>query len=676
MEKNSSITSTHGCSKKVFLSSRCQSWFFLSSDKIFSKPGFNTMDIHQILMQYWGYSSFRPMQEDIIRSVLDGRDTLALLPTGGGKSICYQVPAMAKEGVCIVVSPLIALMKDQVDNLKKRNIKAFAIYSGMHQNEVELALNNVMYGEGKFLYVSPERLATPVFREALQHIKVNLLAVDEAHCISQWGYDFRPPYLRIAEIKTFIPDVPVLAVTATATPEVVEDIQEKLDFAENNVIRQSFERENLAYVVLHQEEKNERVIRMFKKVSGSAIVYAGTRRRTYDFARLLAKNGISAEHYHAGLDNKEREQRQQRWIHGKTRVIVATNAFGMGIDKPDVRLVVHVDLPGSIEAYFQEAGRVGRDLKKSWAVILYNDSDLMDAEKQFQNSFPDMSVIRNVYQALGNYLKLAVGSGHNLSFDFDVADFSREYNFEPFIAYSALKFLEKEGYITLSEGIHFPARIHFKLQGENLYRFRIEHAKLDGFVQFLLRMYTGLFSQFVKISLKELSVKSGVEVSKIANMLGQLDRYGAVNYIPAKSKPQIIYTIERLDSKDLYISKENYDLRKLAARKRLDAMKAYLTRTTGCRSLFLLSYFGELGKRRCGQCDVCLERNKVNLSKLEFDRILEEIKPVLLSRPTAPDELLDTAKARDRDNILNVIEWLLDNDKIAYTSDKKLFWKK
>jgi ATP-dependent DNA helicase RecQ len=616
------------------------------------------------------------MQEDIIRSVLDGRDTLALLPTGGGKSICYQVPAMATDGVCIVVSPLIALMKDQVDNLKKRKIKAFAIYSGMHQNEVELALNNVMYGEGKFLYVSPERLATPVFREALQHIKVNLLAVDEAHCISQWGYDFRPPYLRIAEIKSLIPQVPVLAVTATATPEVVEDIQEKLDFAENNVIRQSFERENLAYVVLHQEEKNERVIRMFKKVPGPAIVYAGTRRRTYDFARLLTKNGISAEYYHAGLDNKEREQRQQRWINGQTRVMVATNAFGMGIDKPDVRLVVHVDLPGSIEAYFQEAGRAGRDLKKSWAVIMYNDSDLMDAEKQLQNSFPEMAVIRNVYQALGNYLKLAVGSGQNLSFDFDVADFSREYNFEPLIAYSALKFLEKEGYITLSEGIHFPARIHFKLQGEDLYRFRIEHAKLDGFVQFLLRMYTGLFSQFVKISLKEISVKSGVEISKISVMLEKLDHLGAVSYIPAKSKPQIIYTIERLDSKDLYISKDNYALRKVAAQKRVAAMKTYLTKNTGCRSLYLLSYFGELGKRRCGQCDVCLERNKMNLSRLEFDRILEGIKPLLMAQAVSPERLVENATSGEKDKILNVIEWLLDNDKITYTEDKKLYWKR
>jgi ATP-dependent DNA helicase RecQ len=634
------------------------------------------MDIHQILMQYWGFSSFRPMQEEIIRSVIDGRDTLALLPTGGGKSICYQVPAMTNEGVCIVVSPLIALMKDQVDNLKKRKIKAFAIYSGMHNSEIELSLNNVMYGEGKFLYISPERLATPVFREALQHIKVNLLAVDEAHCISQWGYDFRPPYLRIAEIKTIIPDVPILAVTATATPEVVDDIQEKLNFREKNIIRQSFERENLAYVVINQEDKSERVIRMFKKVGGSAIVYAGTRRRTYDFARLLAKNGISAEYYHAGLDNKEREHRQLRWMSGQTRVIVATNAFGMGIDKPDVRLVVHVDLPASIEAYFQEAGRAGRDLKKAYAAIIYNQSDLLDAEKHFQNSFPDISVIRNVYQALGNYLKLAVGSGHNLSFDFDIAEFSREYNFEPAVAYSALKFLEKEGYLMLSEGIHFPARVHFILQGEDLYRFRIEHPKLDGFVQFLLRIYTGLFSQFVKISLKELSVKSGVETGKISAMLEKLNSYGVINYIPAKSKPQIIYTIERLDSKNLYISKENYALRKVAARKRLDAMKTYLTRTNNCRSLFLLSYFGELGKRRCGQCDVCLARNKVNLSKMEFDKILETIKPGLLSQPTSPDEILENANTREKDKILSVIEWLLDNDKIDYNEDKKLFWKK
>ncbi len=633
------------------------------------------MDIRKILLKYWGYNSFRPMQEEIITSVLEGRDTLALLPTGGGKSICYQVPALAREGVCLVVSPLIALMKDQVDQLHKRKIKAFAIYSGMHFNEIEVALNNAVYGDAKLLYVSPERLSTPHFREVMQHMNVNLIAVDEAHCISQWGYDFRPPYLQISEVREIIPDAPVLAVTASATPDVVDDIQDKLGFKTKNLIRQSFERENLAYVILHEENKNGRVVNMFKKVAGSAIVYAGTRRRTYEFARLLKKNGISADHYHAGLDARERTVKQQNWMSGQTRVMVATNAFGMGIDKPDVRLVVHIDLPGSIEAYFQEAGRAGRDLKKSWATLLFQDSDLIEAEKQFENSYPEIETIKRVYQALGNYLKLALGSGENMSFDFEISDFSHQYDFEPLIAYNSLKFLEKEGYLILSEGVHNPPKIHFKLQGENLYRFRVEHPKLDGFVKLILRLYSGLFSQYVKISLKELSNKSGLPTNKVAEMLQKLDESEVLNYIPSKSKPQIIMTIERMDAKDLYISKDHYHNRKKANRKRLNALKDYLTNKRQCRSLYLLSYFGEKAKQRCGQCDVCLERNKAQLSKLEFDKIVNQIKPILKEKPYTPDQLMQTVSFTSREKCLRVIEWLLDNDKLDYTTDKKLFWK-
>ena len=608
--------------------------------------------------------------------MLQGRDTLALMPTGGGKSICYQVPALARDGVCLVVSPLIALMKDQVDQLNAKKIKAFAIYSGMHYNEIEVALNNAVYGDAKLLYVSPERLATPHFREVLQQMNVNLLAVDEAHCISQWGYDFRPPYLRIAEIRSIIPEVPVLAVTASATPDVVDDIQEKLQFKEKHLIRQSFERENLAYVVLHDENKNGRVVNMFKKVAGSAIVYAGTRRRTYEFARLLQKNGISADHYHAGLSTKERSNKQQNWMKGTTRVMVATNAFGMGIDKPDVRIVAHIDLPGSIEAYFQEAGRAGRDLKKSWAVLLYHDADLLDIEKQFDSSFPEMETIRRVYQALGNYLKLAVGSGENMSFDFEIADFSHQYGFDPLIAYNALKFLEKEGYLILSEGVHNPPKIHFRLHGEDLYRFRVEHPKLDGFVKLLLRLYTGLFSEYKKISLKEISKKSSISPEEAAKKLIELDHFEVLNYIPPKNKPQLIMTIERIDAKDLFISKENYALRKKSARKRLNALKGYLESTRTCRSIFLLKYFGESDDQRCGQCDVCLERNKAQLSKLEFDNILTQIKPLLKESPQKPEYLINSIKNTNPDKCRRVIEWLLDNDKITYTPDKELIWKK
>jgi ATP-dependent DNA helicase RecQ len=633
------------------------------------------MDIHQILVKYWGYSSFRPMQEDIINSALSDRDTLALLPTGGGKSLCYQIPALAREGICIVISPLIALMKDQVDRLKKQGIKAFAIYSGMHYNEIELALNNVTLGDAKFLYISPERLATPTFRESLRYMNVNLLAVDEAHCISQWGYDFRPPYLQIAEIRPMLPDVPVLAVTATATPAVVDDIQLRLSFAEKHVIRQTFERKNLAYVVLKEENKHGRLVEMLKKVGGSAIVYAGTRRHTYEIARHLTKHNIEANHYHAGLDNAERELRQKAWMNNSARVIVATNAFGMGIDKPDVRLVVHMDTPESIEAYFQEAGRAGRDGKKAWAVVMFQEADLLDAQQQFENSYPDMDTIRKVYHALGNYLKLAVGSGKNMGYDFDIADFSGQYNFNAVIAYNAMKFLEKEGYIMLSEGIHFPPKIHVKLKDEKLYRFRVENPDLDIFLKIILRSYTGLFSQYVKFNLNELARRSNLSVDEVNVKLEKLSKRGVIIYVPPKSKPQLIFTEERIDAKDLYISKTHYSARKKAAQQRLEAMRNYLSSTNRCRSMLLLSYFGEKQAKRCGMCDVCIERNKLEINEQEFSAIVETIKPLLRERPMDASEITRSISNLKPDKVTRVIEWLLDNDKIGYTVDKKIFWR-
>ncbi len=632
------------------------------------------MNPQQILVKYWGYSSFRPMQEEIIRSVLDGKDTLALLPTGGGKSILYQVPAMAKEGICLVVSPLIALMKDQVDRLKKVGIKAFAIYSGMHPNEVEIALNNAVYGDAKFLYVSPERLATPLFRESLKLMKVNLLAVDEAHCISQWGYDFRPPYLKISEIRALLPNTPVLAVTATATPPVVEDIQQKLHFKTKNLIQQTFERKNLAYLVFNEENKIGRLIKMLQKVQGSAIIYAQSRRKTYEISRELTRNQISSDYYHAGLDNAQRDLKQKAWMSGQSRVMVATNAFGMGIDKADVRIVVHLEPTSSIEAYFQEAGRAGRDGKKAYSVILFQEVDLNEAQTRFESSFPDLDTIKSVYQALGNYLKLAVGSGKNMGFDFEITDFSNQYNFKPVIAYSALKFLEKEGYLILSEGVHFPARIHFKMEGEDLYKFRVENPTLDGFVKMMLRSYTGFFSQFVKINEKEIANRSNMPVEKVVQALNRLNQLGVITYISQKSKPQLIYTEERIDSKDIYISKENYELRKKAAWERLKAVETYVTATNRCRSQYLLAYFGELNTKRCGQCDYCIERNKAELSEMEFDQIVEIIKPLLKSRYLSIEEIVEAAPKTRAEKVIRAVEWLLDNDKIKYTPDKKLFW--
>lgn len=632
------------------------------------------MDIREALVKYWGYPDFRPGQEDIIRSVLDGKDTLALMPTGGGKSITYQVPAMARPGVCIVISPLIALMKDQVDRLKKMNIKAFAIFSGMHYNEIELALNSVMHGEGKFLYVSPERLATPMFREALRHIPVNLLAIDEAHCISQWGYDFRPPYLRIAEVRQIIPDVPLLAVTASATPEVVDDIQQKLLFKTKNVIRQSFQRENLSYNVLEEESKNEKVLEILQKMRGSAIVYAGSRRRTYELAQMLNKRGITADYYHAGLDSQQRQQRQNRWMSGAVRIMVATNAFGLGIDKPDVRLVIHVDLPASVEAYFQEAGRAGRDGATAHAVMLWQQSDILDAEKQFESAFPPLEEIRNVYQALGNYLKLAIGSGLNMGFDFDIADFSRQYNFVPLIAYNAMRFLEKEGYLILSEGLHFPARIHVRLQGDDLYRFRVAHGSLDGFLTSILRLYTGLFSEYVKININELARKTGLTAEQTMKLLQQLHAHEVITFVPLKSKPQIIFTIGRMDAKDLYISPENYKLRRITARQRLNALTAFVKNTATCRSVFLLGYFGQRNTSLCGRCDVCRKRNRPALNQAELDAAVQQIKSLLQKQPYPPEELVKRVRNLNNEKLLQVLDWLLDNDAIHYDQQNCLCW--
>ena len=405
-------------------------------------------DIHEVLKNHWGYSDFRPLQEDIIRSVLRGEDTLALLPTGGGKSICFQVPALARKGVCIVITPLIALMKDQVDHLKTRGIKAEAVYSGMTAREIDITLENAVQGELKFLYCSPERLQTDMFRQRIERMNVNLLAVDESHCISQWGYDFRPPYLKIAEIRPFIEDAPVLALTATATPEVVKDIQEKLNFPKENVFQKSFERKNLIYVVQHEEDKLNRLMRIITRIRGTGIIYVRNRKKTREIAQWLKDKNITADFYHAGLDQKTRERRQKDWMQGVTRVIVSTNAFGMGIDKPNVRFVVHLDLPDNIEAYFQEAGRAGRDQNKAWAVLLYNNSDLIDAERFFELAYPPLDVIKTIYNALGNYFQIPVESGMNTSHTFDIYDFSKTYRFNAVVVFNALSFLEKEGYHT------------------------------------------------------------------------------------------------------------------------------------------------------------------------------------------------------------------------------------
>jgi len=615
------------------------------------------------------------MQKEIILSVLDKKDTLALLPTGGGKSICFQVPTLATEGLCIVVTPLIALMKDQVEGLKKKNIRAAAIYSGMNQNEIEVAISNAKYGSLKFLYLSPERLETDLIGLNIEKMRVNLLAVDEAHCISQWGYDFRPAYLNIARIREKIPDVPVLALTATATSEVVNDIQEKLLFKQPNVFQRSFERKNLAYVVQKEENKMSRLLKITNNIKGSGIVYMRSRKGTVEIADFLNKNNITSDYYHAGLDTKTRSTKQEAWMKGNTRVMASTNAFGMGIDKPNVRFVVHMDIPDSLEAYFQEAGRGGRDGKQSWAAMLYDNTDLIEAPKNVLRQFPEQKYIRQVYHALGNYCQLAIGSGKDSTHDFEIREFCRNYNLNLPLTLSALKFLEKEGYIFISDLINTESKVHVYASKDDLYKFQVENVKFDKFIKTLLRSYSGLFTEFIHISEEELARRIESSVEKVIKILTTLQKYELIKYEKRKFKPQLVFITERLDGKDIILSPENYATLLQHSKKRLGAIIQYVNNNTKCRSIQLLSYFGEKQKVRCGKCDVCIERNKIELSELEFDTVLEKIKPLLKQQPRSIKELADEVKGVNEDKIIKVIQWLLDNDKIMYNKTLDLSWK-
>ncbi len=634
------------------------------------------MEIHNILVKYWGYSSFRPMQEEIIRSVLSGRDTLALLPTGGGKSICFQVPAMAMEGLCLVVSPLIALMKDQVENLRDRGIKAAAIHSGMHPREIEVVINNSVFGDLKFLYISPERLSSESFRVNLQKMNISLLAIDEAHCISQWGYDFRPPYLKIAEIRPHTGNAPILALTATATPEVIDDIQEKLLFREKNVLQKSFERKNLSYVVFKEEDKNGRLLNIINNVKGCGVVYVRNRRKCREVSEFLTKNDIKSTFYHAGLEQRIRENRQEDWMKDRKQVIVATNAFGMGIDKPGVRFVVHFDIADSLEAYFQEAGRAGRDGKRAYAVLLYEEADIRNAKQNLAISFPEPEVIRSVYNGLGNYFQVPLGSGKGRQFDFDLQDFSTKYRMNSVSVFSALRIIEKEGLILLGSELESPSRLMFNIDHNELYTFQVENPGYDGFIKMLLRSYGGIFSEFVKINEKEIARRANTTDDKIIALLQKLQQLKLLNYIPSTNTPQLLFVQDRIDSKSLSLSNENYGLRKQAALRRMQSVLDYIQSTNHCRSQLLLKYFGEKEADRCGICDVCLDRNKINVSELEFNKILEKIKPSLKEKPHALNELLFIAREFPEDKVINVVMWLVDNEKLDVKEGQLYAWRK
>jgi len=633
------------------------------------------MTIQQVLMKYWGYAAFRPMQEDIINSVLAGHDTLALLPTGGGKSICYQVPAMAKEGLCIVVSPLIALMKDQVENLKKRGIKAIAIYSGMSRYEIDIALDNAVFDkEVKLLYLSPERLATSLFREKLKRMKVSIFAVDEAHCISQWGYDFRPPYLQIAEIREYIPGVPILALTATATQEVVVDIQEKLNFHKKNVLQVSFERKNLSYFVKKDENKLQTLLKIAGKNKGTGIVYVRNRRKTKMISDFLNKNGIGSDFYHAGLEPALRDKKQSAWQKNEKRVMVCTNAFGMGIDKPDVRFVVHLDLPDCIEAYFQEAGRAGRDEKKAFAILLYENADILDAYKNFETAFPDKEMIRKVYNCLGNFYQLAVGSGADTTYVFNISEFSEHYNLSHIIAYNAIKFLEKEGYVSLSDSFNDNSKLHFIPDNKALYKFQLANPKYDPFIKIILRMYSGPFNDFVKIDENDIARKMDTDAATVAKTLNELVKLNVLYYEARSSLPKLTFSCERLDDRQLMISDKNYKELKHNALVRLEAMTEYVAGNTKCRNQYLLGYFGEKNSKRCGICDVCLKRNELGLTEFEFDKIVETVRPMLNATALSLEEIIDTADGINEDHLIKVLRWLVDNDKITLNKEGKYCW--
>ena len=618
----------------------------------------------EILKQYWGYDSFRDLQEEIITSIGEGKDTLGLMPTGGGKSITFQVPALAQEGICIVITPLIALMKDQVQNLRKREIKALAIYSGMTRQEILTALENCIFGNYKFLYISPERLDTEIFRTKLRSMKVSMITVDESHCISQWGYDFRPAYLKIAEIRELLPEVPVLALTATATPEVVTDIQTRLKFREGNVFRMSFERKNLAYIVRKTDNKTKELLYILQRISGSAIIYVRNRRRTKEITELLMNEGITADFYHAGLDNAVKDLRQKRWQSGEVRVMVATNAFGMGIDKPDVRIVLHLDLPDSPEAYFQEAGRAGRDGEKAYAVILYSKSDKTTLHKRVVDTFPDKEYILNVYEHLQYYYQMAMGDGFQCIREFNLEEFCRKFKYFPVPVDSALKILTQAGYLEYTDEQDNSSRILFTIRRDELYKLREMGKEAEALIQSILRSYTGVFTDYAYISEESLAVRTGLTRQQIYNILVTLTKRRIVDYIPRKKTPYIIYTRERLELRFLHIPPSVYEERKARYEARIKAMEEYVTTENICRSRMLLRYFGEKNEHNCGQCDVCLSKRATdNLSEKSYEEVKRQILNLLSHSPLTPAETADQIKA-EKEDIGQVIRYLLDEGEL------------
>lgn len=626
-----------------------------------------------ILQRYWKHERFRPLQEEIISSVMEGRDTLALLPTGGGKSVCFQVPALMKDGLCIVVTPLIALMNDQVAQLKKRGIQAVAVHSAMSRDEIDLYLNNCMFGSVKFLYLSPERLQTAMFQSRVTRMNVSLIVVDEAHCISQWGHDFRPPYLRISELRELVPDVPIIALTATATREVCDDIIRYLGFRDPySVFRRTFARDNLSIVVRKADDKVRKLLDVLRKVNGPAIVYVRSRRATKELATLLTGKGIAATWYHAGMNYDERTKAQEAWTSGKVRVIVATNAFGMGIDKADVRVVLHVDLPEDLESYYQEAGRAGRDGHRSFAAVVYQDADLEELESKVRQAHPPVEYLKQVYQALANYYQLAQGSAEGESFDFDLHQFSSRFGLAPQEVFNALRTLEGEGLIAFSDSFYAPSQLHVPIEAVKVYEFQVANPAFDPLVKTILRMYGGeLFSSYVSISEPLIARTLKSTLREVSTALHRLDELRVISYRPAKDRPQVTFLLPRQDAARLPVDRQRLEQRRKLALSKVEAIRAFITSSTVCRMVFIQEYFGEEDAADCGICDVCVARRKKD-SLRQMEGLRAEILHVLSDRVMSVEELEDHIAPEDHELFIDVVRELVDEGEVRYDETWRL----
>lgn len=632
------------------------------------------LNIHQILQKHWGYNQFRPLQEDIIAAALNGIDTLALLPTGGGKSICFQVPALAQPGLCLVVSPLIALMKDQVEHLTNIDISAAALYSGISSKQQLLTLDNAINGAYKFLYVSPERLSTEAFKQRIPYLNITLIAVDEAHCISQWGYDFRPDYLLIANIRPLLPKVPIIALTATATAKVVTDICKQLQFKNHSIFSKSFVRNNLSYVVNITEKKQERLVHILKRVKGSGLVYVRNRKQTQELALMLKQYKITADFYHAGLPIAIRNKKQDEWINNKTTIMVCTNAFGMGIDKPDVRIVVHYEMPESLESYYQEAGRAGRDGEKSYCVTLYHADDENAALHKLENAYPNEAMVKNVYQSLCNYYQIPVGAFTDESYDFDITIFANQYKLPAHQVYPAIKILVQCGIVVLNESFFETASFKFLINHNQLQHFMGEHPKYDALIKVLLRSHGGLFDDYVKIDENDLAKKLSIATPEIIDMLKQLQIVQIASYQAQKETPQLIFTKQRVNAQHLQINAELIALRKKNAQQKILAMAAYCKNNVSCRSKLLVQYFNEYDATDCGVCDICIDSKKQDVTIAHSKQITDQLKQ-LLQQPMFTTDVIKQLSHTSEQEIITIIRYLLDKNAIFYNNKQQLVWK-